>query len=136
MVYNPDGSLKKIKVPFVVRGDQLNQDNNFAGTVKSETIQFLSAIVAEKDLNYISLDVKTVFLYPHLHPDDKAWVKCPKKITDSQMPPVVKLNKAVYILPEASQYLEKFLSNQLFKLGFIRTVSDKQLFVLRREGNI
>ena len=138
MVYNPDGSFKKFKARLVARGDQLNQvdPNNFAGTVKSETMRFLLAVVAEKDLDYLSLDVKTAFLYPPLHPDDKVWMKRPKGITDSQMPPVVELHKAIYGLPKASQYFEEFLSAQLIKLGFVRTVSDKQLFVLRRDGNI
>ena len=52
------------------------------------------------------------------------------------MPLVVELNKAIYRLPKASQYFEEFLSAQLLKLGLVRTVFDKQLFVLRRDGNI
>ena len=64
------------------------------------------------------------------------WMKGPKGITDSHMPPVVELNNAICGLLKASQYFEEFLSTQLIKLGVVRTVSDKQLFVLRRDGNI
>ena len=63
-------------------------------------------------------------------------MKHPKGIADSQMPPVVELNKAIYGLRKASQYFEELLSTQLLKLGFVRTVFDKQLFVLRRDSNI
>ena len=110
MVYNPDGSYKKFKARLVARGDQLNQidANNFAGTVKSETMWFLLAVVAEKDLDYLSLDVKTAFFYSPLHPNDKVWIKSPKGITDSHMPPVVEHNKAIYGLPKRLNILKNF----------------------------
>jgi len=77
------------------------------------------AIVAEYDLDYDSLDVKTAFLYPSLHPEDKVLMKRPYGITDAHMPPIVELNKALYDLLKASQYFEEFLSEALLKLGFI-----------------
>ena len=46
------------------------------------------------------------------------------------MPPIAELNKALYNLPQVSQYFEEFLAKDLLKLGFVRTVSDQQLFVL------
>ena len=56
------------------------------------------------------------------------------------MPPVVELNKAIYGLPKSTQYFdqyfEEFLSTQLLKLEFVRTVSDKKLFVLLQDDNI
>jgi len=77
IVYNPDWTFKKFIVRLVARGDQLHQldSNNYAATVKSETLRILLAIVAERDFDYDSLDVKTAFLYPSLHPDDKVWMK-------------------------------------------------------------
>ena len=51
------------------------------------------------------------------------------------MPPIVKLLKSIYGLPKASQYFEEYLSAQLIKLGFKRTISDKQLFIFRRPDN-
>ena len=73
IVYNPDGTFKKFKARLVARGDQLNQldPNNYAATVKSETLRILLAIVAERGFDYDSLDVKKAFLYPTLFPDDK-----------------------------------------------------------------
>jgi len=54
--------------------------------------------------------------------------------TDAHMPPIVKLHEALYDLPKASQYFEEFLYTELLKLGYVRTISDQQLFVLRRSG--
>jgi hypothetical protein len=73
IVYNSDGTFKKFKALLVARDDQLHQldPNNFAATVKSETFRILLAIVAERDYDYDSLDVKTAILYPTLHSDDK-----------------------------------------------------------------
>ena len=63
IVYNPDGTFKKFKARLVARSDQLHQldPNNFAATVKSETLRILLAIVVERDFDYDSLDVKTDF---------------------------------------------------------------------------
>jgi hypothetical protein len=63
--------------------------------------------------------------YPPLHSDDKVWMKRPYGLTDAHMPPIVELNKALYGLPKATQYFEEFLSKELLKLGFVRTVSDQ-----------
>jgi len=111
IIYNPDRTFKKFKTRLVARGDQLHQldPNNFAATVKSGTLRILLAIIAKRDFDYDSLDVKTAFLYPALHPDDKVWIKRPYGHTDAHMPPIVELNKALYGLPKASQYFEEFL---------------------------
>ena len=134
IVYNPDGTFKKFKARIVARGDQLRSfdSNNFAGTVKSETMRILLAVVAEQDLDHDSLDVKTAFLYPPLKSDDRTWLRRPRGLTDAHMPPVVELLKSIYGLPKASQYFEDYLSTHLLQLGFKRTISDKQLFLLRR----
>ena len=76
IVYNADGTFKKFKARLVARGDQLKSDdsNNYARTVKSETMHILLAVVAKFDLDHDSLAVKTAFLYPTLK-QGKAWLK-------------------------------------------------------------
>jgi len=59
-------------------------------------------------------------------------MKRPYGLTDAHLPPIVELNEALHGLPNASQYFEEFLSTELLKLGFVHTISDQQLFVLRR----
>jgi hypothetical protein len=133
IVYNPDGTFKKFKARLVARGDQLLQldPNKFAATVKSETLRILLAIVAEYDLDYDSLYVKTSF-----SSSDEGMDETPLDLTDAHMPPIAELNKALYGLPKASQYFEEFLSQALWKLGFVRTFSDQQSFVLRKDTAI
>ena len=57
IVYIPDGTFKKFKARLVACGDQLHQidPNNFAATVKSETLRILLAIVAKRDFDYVTL---------------------------------------------------------------------------------
>ena len=61
-------------------------------------------------------------------------MKRPYGLTDAHMPPIVESHKALYGLPKASHYFEEFLSNELLKIGFVRTISDQQLVVLYRNG--
>ena len=37
----------------------------YAGTVRSDSMRLLYSIIAHEDLDLISIDVKTAFLYPH-----------------------------------------------------------------------
>ena len=46
-------------------------------------LRTLLAIAAECDFDYDSLNVKTAFLYPPLHPDDKVWMKRSYGLTDA-----------------------------------------------------
>ena len=87
-----------------------------------------------RHFDYDSLDVKTAFLHPTLHADDKVWIKRPYGLTDAHMTLIVEFHKALYGLPKASKYFEEFLSRELLILGFVRTISDQQLFVLRCNG--
>ena len=48
------------------------------------------------------------------------------------MPAIVKLQKCLYGLPQASKYFDEHFSSVLFSLGFKRCISDAQLFILRR----
>ena len=104
IVYNSDETFKKVIARTVARRDQLKSldSDNFAGTVKSETMRILLAVVAEEDLDHDSLDVKTAFLYPPLKSDDRTWLRRPRGLTDEHMPQVVELLKSVYGLPKAS----------------------------------
>ena len=66
--------------------------NRWASQVQEERI------VAKRDFDYAFLDVKTAFLNPSLHPDDKVGMKRPYGVTDGHMPPIVELHKALYDL--------------------------------------
>ena len=48
------------------------------------------------------------------------------------MPAIVKLQKCLYGLPQASKYFDEHFSSVLLSIGFKRCISDSQLFILRR----
>ena len=154
--YNPDGSLKKFKFRLCARGDQLKKkktskdgsvdendlydalrNNNYAGTVKAESVRILLSIAAELDLEIESWDVGTAFLHPELKPDEEIYMRRPPGLTDQDMPKVVQLKKCIYGLPQASAYFREHSDKELKKIGFKPTVSDPQVYTqFRKDGFI
>ena len=133
MVYNPDGSFKKFKARLVARGDMLknlHDPDTYAGTVHSDTLRLFFSVAATLDLDLVSHDIKTAFLYPSLKANEDIYLRRPAGATDDIMPPIIKLLKCFYGLPQASKYFDEHLSARLLKLGFSRCSSDNQLFVL------
>ena len=65
--YKPDGTFDKYKCRIVARGDMLKSSPDsdlYAGTVRSDSMRLLYYIIASEDLDLMSIDVKTAFLYP------------------------------------------------------------------------
>ena len=62
--FNPDGTFKKYKARLVIRGDKqtdIYNMNNYASTVKSESVRMMLAIAAIEDYEMESVDVRTAF---------------------------------------------------------------------------
>jgi hypothetical protein len=136
IVYNPDGTFKKYKARLVARGDMLKNllnPDTYAGTAHSDTLRLFFSVAATRDLDLVSHDIKTAFLYPSLKENEDIYLRRPTGATDDIMPPIVKLLKCLYGLPQASKYFDEHLSATLIKMGFSRCISDNQLFVLRRD---
>ena len=96
IVYNPDGSFKKFKARLVARGDMLKNildPDTFAGTVRSDTLRLLLSLAAEQDMDLVSHDIKTAFLYSDLKADENIYLRRPNRVTDDIMPPIVQLQK-------------------------------------------
>jgi hypothetical protein len=135
IVYNPDGTFKKFKARLVARGDQLKNiydSDTYAGTIKSDTLRLFFSVVASLDLDLRSHDVKTAFLYPELKQGENIFLRRPAGVSDDTLPPIVKLLKCIYGLPQASKYFDNHFSAVLYDIGFTRCISDDQLFILRR----
>ena len=135
IVYNPDGTFKKFKARLVARGDQLKNlydPDTYAGTVRSDTLRLFFSVVASQDLDLTTHDVKTAFLHPELKLGEDIYLRRPPGASDDVMPAIVKLQKCLYGLPQASKYFDEHFSSVLFSLGFKRCISDAQLFILRR----
>ena len=137
MVYNPDGTFKKVKACLVVRGDMLKNildSDTYAGTVRADTLRLLLSPAAEHDLDLISHDSKTAFSYLDLKPNEDIYLRRPNGVTDDIMLAIVQLKKCLYGLPQASKYFDDHLSSRLLALDFTRSVSDAEAFILSRGG--
>ena len=49
--------------------------DTYAGTVRSDTLRLLLSLAAEHDLDLVSHDVKTAFLYPSLKPEEFIYLR-------------------------------------------------------------
>ena len=134
--YNPDGSFKKRKCRICIRGDRwvnYHDNDTYAGTARTESIKMILALSAELDLELESYDVKTAFLLPPLKEGEIIYMRRPAGLTDAHMPEVVQLLKCIYGLPLASAYFREHSDNVLKSIGFKQTISDPQVYILRRD---
>ena len=135
IVNNPDGSYKKHKVRLCARGDMWVNSfgiDTYGGTVLSESVRLFLAIAAEEDMELSSVDVKTAFLYGELKEGTTLYMRRPHDLTDADMPPIVKLKKCIYGLPEAAARFREHSDKTLRAGGFVPTVSDPRVYV--RDG--
>ena len=131
-IYNPDGTFKKDKSRIVIRGDFWKNVFNiltYAGTVRSETVRVLLFIAAILDLEIEGWDICQAFLYSDLKPNEEIYMKSPPGVPESLMPKIVKLDKCIYGLPQASAYFQEHLTSNLLKIGFKKLISDQCVFI-------
>jgi len=134
IVFNADGTFKKYKCRLVLRGDLYHPSfelDTFAGTARAESLRLLLALCNSLNLQYSSADIRTAFLYPSrsTDPDHALYIRRPSGATDSEMPPIVKLLKEMYGLPEAARAFNDHLHRTLTTMGFARLQSDPQLYL-------
>ena len=130
--YHPDGTFDKYKARLVFRGDKwYDQYHNktYAGTVMSESVRMLLAIAAAQDLELQSADVRSAFLYGEIPDNQFIYMRRPPGLTDSDMPPLVRLRKCIYGLPMASAKFRAHSDATLRNMGFTSTVSDPRIYV-------
>jgi hypothetical protein len=116
-----DGTFKKFKASLVARGDMLKNifdPDTYAGTVRTDSIRILLSLAAEHDLDLVSHDIKTAFLYSDLKPEENIFLRRPTGVSDDIMPYIVQLKKYLHGLPQASKYFDEHLSARLLAMGF------------------
>ena len=115
-------------------GANIFDPDTYAGTVSSPTIRLLLAIATEDDLDLVSHDIKSAFLYSSLKPEEKIFLKRPSGTSDDISPPVVQLVKCIYELPQAFKYFDYHLSSTLLLIGFTRCITGSEVFILKRDS--
>ena len=91
-------------------------------------------LVAEHDMDLVSNDIKTAFLYSDLKPTEDIYLRHPNGVTDDIMSSIVQFKKCSYGLLQASKCFDEHLSSRLLSMGFVFCISDAEVFTLSRGG--
>lgn len=113
----------------------LDYAETFSPVIKSTTIRIILGVAVDRSWPIRQLDVNNAFLQGTL--TDEVYMCQPPGFIDKDRPNhVCRLRKALYGLKQAPRawYIE--LRNYLITVGFVNSVSDTSLFILRKGRSI
>ena len=123
--------MVKANSRLVARGfiqrEGINFGETFAPTMSSSCVRLLSAIACECDLNLCHFDVDQAFVQCYLN--ENVFLRLPKGC-GKMSGKVVRLNKSLYGLKQASGTWHAHLTTCLQRLGFKHCLTDVCLFRL------
>lgn len=140
--FNADGTLERRKVRLVAKGytQKEGQDYNdtFSPVAKMATVKLLLKISATKKWSLTQLDISNAFLNGDL--EEEIFMKIPEGYAERKgviFPPrtVLKLNKSIYGLKQASRQWFKKFSSALLTFGLVKAHGDHSLFVRQRKDD-
>ncbi len=118
----------------MIRGDRwfdVYNMNKYASTVKSESVRLMLSIATIEEMIMESVGVKSAFLYTPLKQHEKIYTRRPPGLSNEHMPAIVRLNKYIYGMPEASAYLHAHSDMVLKSFGCIPIPEDDCVYVLK-----
>lgn len=126
------GNFEKYKARIVVKSYSqvagLDFNETFAPVVRVESVRILFAIAAANDLYILHIDCKNTFL--HGQSDVEIYVFQPEGFVDPHFPKrVLRLNKSLYGLKQASRIWYLFLCSIIIELGFITLETDPCIYI-------
>ena len=131
------GWVVKAKSRLVARGfkqrEGIDFDETFAPTVSGSSVRLLSAIACECDLYMCHIDVEQAFVQSEL--EEEVFLRLPKGCGDFSGK-IVRLNKSLYGLKQASRTWHAHLTSCLKNLGFEQCLADVCVFRLTEEEQI
>ena len=131
------GWVVKAKSRLVARGfkqrEGIDFSETFAPTVSSSCVRLLSAIACERNLDLCHFDVDQAFVQAELNED--VFLRLPGGCGDLSGK-VVRLNKSLYGLKQASRMWHTHLITCLKSLGFEQCQADVCVFRLVEDGRI
>jgi len=135
--FHSDGSLARHKARWVVHGFSqrhgIDYDETFSPVVKPATIRVVLSLAASRSWPIHQLDVKNAFLHGHLA--ETVYYQQPPGFIDPACPDdVCLLQHSLYDLKQAPRAWYQRFATYLRLHGFVASVSDTSLFVLK-EGD-
>ena len=131
---NPDGSVGRLKSRLVAKGNHQQQGLDFHDTfspvIKHATIRLVLGVAVAHNWPLRQLDVNNAFLQGHLQ--EEVYMMQPPGFVDQDKPHYVcRLRKAIYGLKQAPRAWYNELLQFLTSVGFIASLGDTSLFILR-----
>ena len=131
------GWVVKVKSRLVARGfkqrEGIDFGETFAPTVSSSCVRLLSAIACECDLDLCHFDVGQAFVQSRL--EENVFLRLPRGC-GKMSGKVVRLNKILYGLKQASRTWHAHLTTCLSRLGFEQCLTDVCVFRLIEDGRV
>ena len=135
---NADGSVKRYKARWVVRGftqrPGIDFGETFSPVVKPATIRTVLTLACSRGWPVHQLDVKNAFLHGLL--DEQVYCYQPAGFVDeARRDHVCRLSKSLYGLKQAPWAWFHRFATFTATIGFTASRSDASLFILRRGGD-
>jgi hypothetical protein len=126
---NADGSLERYRARLVLKGFRqrygIDYDAVFAPVVRMSTVRLFFSVVASRDLECHSVDIKNAFIQGNL--EEHIYMQQPPGFDDGTGA-VLLLHKSLYGLKQAPRVWHQTLTAYLFDLGCVQSKSDGALF--------
>jgi hypothetical protein len=133
--FNSDGSLKRYKARWVLRGftqrPGVDYDETFSPVVKPAMVHTVLSLAVSRSWPVHQLNVKNAFLHGTL--SETVYCSRPTEFVDPAQPDCVcLLNKSLYGLKQPPQAWYSRFATYITSMGFVEAKSDTSLFVFRR----
>lgn len=133
-----NGKIDRYKARLVVKGCSqkagIDYQEIFSPVVRYQTIRYLMALSAQKDLKINQMDAVTAFLQGELN-DEELYMDQPEGFIQEQNL-VCKLNKALYGLKQSSRVWNLKLDKALKTYGFTQSQLDPCMYHILKEDKI
>ena len=123
----------RLVAPGFKQREGVDFNETFAPTVSSSCVRLLSAIACECDLDSCHFDVGQAFVQSDLEED--VFLRLPKGCSDLSGK-VVRLNKSLFGLKQASRTWHAHLTTCLKRLGFEQCMTDACVFRVIEDGRV